>query len=109
MINKIPDTVEAWENGDLGRSEEHVEVYKPSVEEAGAIDEAFGLKAISIRLEKELIEDFKKIAEYHGLGYQPMMRQALHRFAQHEMKRIAIELMEQRKAEQEEAAKLKVA
>ena len=36
---------------------------------------------ISIRLSKSLIEDFKNIASIHGLGYQPLMRQALERFA----------------------------
>lgn len=109
MTDKILDTVEAWEAGNLGQSEEHAVVYKPTAEETALVDEAFGLKAISIRLEKDLIEDFKKIGEYHGVGYQPLMRQALHRFAQHEMKRIAIELMEQRKLEQEQQRQKKAA
>lgn len=109
MTDKILDTVEAWEDGNLGRSEEHAQVYTPSKEEESAIDDAFGLKAISIRLEKELIEDFKKIGEYHGVGYQPMMRQALHRFAQCEIKRIALELMEQKKQQEEERKARKAA
>ncbi|MEO5574294.1 MAG: hypothetical protein ABIR48_07420 [Gammaproteobacteria bacterium] len=43
---------------------------------------------ISIRLEKSLIEEFKLIAKAHGLGYQPLMRQCLRRFADGEIKRL---------------------
>ena len=35
-----------------------------------------------------LIEDFKMIAALHGLGYQPLMRQTLRRFADAEKKRL---------------------
>ena len=43
---------------------------------------------ISIRLQKSLIEDFKLLADLHGLGYQPLMRQILTRFADSEKKRL---------------------
>ncbi len=49
------------------------------------------MQMISIRLHKELIEDFKKIAEFRGIGYQPLMRDALQRFAAAEYKLIATE------------------
>lgn len=87
---KIEGTVEAWESGKLGRDEKHAKAAPKELEKE--IDEALGMQAISIRLSKELIEDFKFIARYHKLGYQPLMRDALKRFAESEYKRIAVTL-----------------
>ncbi len=56
--------------------------------EATLIQDSLGLQPISIRLEKTLIENFKAIATLEGIGYQTLMRQALRRFADCEMKRI---------------------
>lgn len=86
---KIASTSQAWEEGQLGRDEAHVQVASKEVELQ--LDESMGLQMISIRLQKELIEDYKKIAEFHGVGYQPLMRDALKRFAEAEFKKIAIE------------------
>jgi hypothetical protein len=36
-----------------------------------------------------LIKDMKLIAEYHGVGYQPLMRDVLNRFARTELHTIA--------------------
>lgn len=84
---KIPDTEEAWENGQLGRDEAHVVV--DTGDDLRDLDERLGLKAISIRLEKSLIDDFKKLAYLNnGMGYQTLMRQALKRFAECEMKQL---------------------
>jgi hypothetical protein len=82
----IPDTEEAWSSGALGREEEFAAVAPDDVELA--IDDHLDLQPISIRLEKSLIEDFKLIAALNGLGYQPLMRQALRRFAECEKKQI---------------------
>ncbi|MCL7943444.1 hypothetical protein [Marinobacter sp. ATCH36] len=86
MVKKIEGTPEAWEDGSLGREEEFVRVSK-NVDDA-ALDEAAGLQPISIRLQKSLIEDFKMIAEINGIGYQPLIRQVLKRFADSEKRRI---------------------
>ena len=86
---KIDSTPQAWESGQLGRDEAHVQVAPKEIELQ--VDEGMGLQMISIRLQKELIEDYKKIAEFHGVGYQPLMRDALRRFAEAEFKKIAIE------------------
>ncbi|WP_175023302.1 hypothetical protein [Rugamonas rivuli] len=86
---KIESTPEAWEEGALGRNAAHAKAVPKDVEQQ--VDDALGLQLISIRLQKELIEDYKKIAEFHGVGYQPLMRDALKRFAEAEYKRIAIE------------------
>lgn len=86
----IPGTDEAWESGQLGASATHVGHL--SAEDIAAdtalIQESFGLQPISIRLERALIENFKTIATIEGIGYQTLMRQALKRFAECEMKRI---------------------
>lgn len=76
-----------WESGQLGRDEAHVRVADP-VEET-ALDGALGLQLISIRLQGALIKDMKLIAEYHGIGYQPLMRDVLNRFARTELHTIA--------------------
>lgn len=90
---RIIDTEEAWDDGTLGRDEAFVAV---APEITPDIDESLGLQPISIRLERSLIDDFKLIAELHGLGYQPLMRQALKRFADSEKKRILREVVSQR-------------
>ena len=89
MTNKtqIEDTEEAWNSGALGRDEAFAELELDPL----AIDDAADLKMISIRLEKSLIEDFKMIASLSGLGYQPLMRQALKRFAESEKKQLLVE------------------
>lgn len=51
-------------------------------------DEILGLQAISIRLDRELIEEFKMLAALSGIGYQPLMRQALKEFSDKEKSRI---------------------
>ncbi|MEX2150967.1 MAG: hypothetical protein WD793_12190 [Steroidobacteraceae bacterium] len=83
---QVPSTDEAWDTGELGREEQFV-VRAPDVDEA-KIDNALDLQLISIRLQKSLIEDFKHIAALNGIGYQPLMRQILKRFADAEKKRI---------------------
>lgn len=98
----IPGTDEAWDEGSLGRDENYVAVASPNADLESRIDEACDLQPISIRLEKSLITDFKNIAALHNMGYQPLMRQALHRFASCEMKRIVNELAaEHARSEQE--------
>ncbi len=87
---KIEDTVEAWEDGRLGNDEKYVKKVDAATEKQ--IDEALGLQAISIRLQKELIEQFKLIAKIHGMGYQPLMREALKRFAEAEIKMLLVQI-----------------
>ena len=91
---KIKDTPEAWEDGELGREAQFVEV--ASEDHESALSEALDMQAISIRLPKELIKQYKLIAGFHGVGYQPLMRDILHRFVPNALKEI---LEEQIKAE----------
>jgi predicted DNA binding CopG/RHH family protein len=89
---KIEGTEDAWEQRELGATEDFVEAVELSAEDQQAIDAALELQPISIRLPKSLIEDFKAIASLSGLGYQPLMRQVLTRFADCEKKRILREV-----------------
>lgn len=81
------DTESPWESGTLGRSDEHVVIASPEVE--ASLDDALCLQPISVRLQQSLINDLKLIAAYHGIGYQPLMRNALHRFARFELREMA--------------------
>lgn len=85
----IASTDDAWDDRELGCSEAHVKVADDVTEEQ--INEALELQPISIRLNKSLIEDLKMIADLHGLGYQPLVRQVLNRFADCEKKRLLAE------------------
>ena len=100
---KIDGTIDAWESGALGRDADHAKRAPKQLEQK--IDDALGMQAISIRLNKELIDDFKMIAKFHGVGYQPLMRDALKRFAESEYKRIVTELANNLEAEKSQPSK----
>ncbi|KRG63922.1 hypothetical protein ABB26_10110 [Stenotrophomonas humi] len=87
-----------WEDGEYGRSEDHVAVAPQSVHEE--FDKAMAMKLVSIRLPSALIESLKMIAEHHGIAYQPMIRDLLTRFARSEFSQIVYEMDEKMKATQ---------
>lgn len=66
---------EEWDNRELGATESFVR--KASPEHEKALDDKLDLQIISIRLQKNLIEDLKDLAGDDGLGYQPYIRQIL--------------------------------
>jgi hypothetical protein len=68
---------DAWDSRKLGASETHVRKASPNREQA--LDERLGLHTISIRLQKSLIDNLKRLAEDDGIGYQPYVRQLLMR------------------------------
>lgn len=84
----------AWDDGELGRDEQFVARLDASHE--AALDEAMEMQSISIRLPKQLIKQYKLIANYHGVGYQPLMRDVMARFVPGALKEIFEE--EQKKA-----------
>lgn len=53
-----------------------------------AIDDSLGLQPISIRLQKDLIDNLRGLAQLNGLGYQPLIRQILTRWVDSELKHI---------------------
>jgi len=96
--SKILGTDDAWESGELGTDEKHVRRVDQKLNDE--IDDSLGLQMISIRLEKKLIDSFKLLGSYHGVGYQPLMRDALKRFAEHELKAIVSGLVESQRMDQ---------
>lgn len=98
---KKPGSAEAWNSGELGENANSAKV--ASAETTQAINDALGLQMISIRLPKSVIEDFKVIAQIEGVGYQPLMRTALVRFAECEAKRVMREYAAQRESEKKAA------
>ena len=98
---KKPGNAEAWDSGELGEDKSSAKV--ASAETTRAINDALGLQMISIRLPKSVIEDFKVIAQIEGVGYQPLMRTALIRFAECEAKRVMREYAAQRELEKKVA------
>lgn len=74
-----------WEGGELGASVEHARVAKGA---SARLDASTGMKLVTIRLPVELVDTLKEIAVHHGLGYQPMVRDLLIRFAVSEVKLI---------------------
>lgn len=83
---KIDSTDEAWDERALGASEDHVVV--AGDEHAVALDRSLGLQSISIRLPKQMIDQFKLIAHFHGVGYQPLMRDVMARFIPNALREI---------------------
>jgi len=75
---KILDTAEAWEDGILGADETSAKV--SDLIDQDSIDEAVGLQVISIRLQKNVLQDLKAIAKMNNMGYQPLIKNLLQRF-----------------------------
>ena len=96
-MKKIKGTEEAWESGQLGQSPEHIA--KVTIDDLN-LNEALELKSISIRMPQPLLDDLKLVAEIHGMGYQPLIKQVLARFVEAEKK---IALKEKQKAIQEQS------
>lgn len=86
QTTKIESTDDAWDSGALGADEAHVSVAPAELE--ASIDASLGLQSISIRLPKQLIEAYKLIANHHGVGYQPLMRDILQRFVPEGLKEV---------------------
>jgi len=91
-------SVHPWDTGELGRDEKFAECAPADLREE--IDAALALQMISIRLKKETIKDMKSIAEYRGIGYQPLIRDVLAQFVRAELALILRELQEQKKAKE---------
>ena len=81
-----PELDELWDNGTLGRDEHYAAEGRTTVAE---IDEILGVETVSLRFNKELLQDLKDIAELNGLGYQPLIKQILQRFVDGEKRMIA--------------------
>ncbi len=96
---------EPWEDGSLGREAKYVARAPLAAE--NDLDEALGLQPVSIRLPRQLIDQFKLIAHFHGVGYQPLMRDVLTRFVPGALQEIlqAQQAQAQKAAQQAKPAK----
>lgn len=94
----IRGTADAWDDRTLGADEQYAVV--SDLIDQDALNESMELQMISIRIQKGLLEDLKYIAQINGLGYQPLIKQALRRFAECEKKRIIREMATQIQAEE---------
>lgn len=84
LVERIEADADNWgPAGKFGNDEKHVKPAPP--EAAQALEDALELQLISIRLSKGLLRDLKHIAEWHGIGYQPMIRDLLNRFVKSEI------------------------
>ena len=94
---RVPASNEAWESGELGNDPNFAKICDGDIQPQ--VDDALAMQPISIRLPKSLVETFKLLGQKHGLGYQPLMRRVLARFAESEMKLVLNEYVtEQRRA-----------
>ena len=94
---RIPASDEAWESGELGNDPKFAKIFEGDIQPQ--VDEAVAMQPISIRLPTSLVETFKLLGQRHGLGYQPLMRRVLIRWAEAEMKLVLNEsIAEQRRA-----------
>ncbi len=91
---RVPNSIkESLDEERLGRDELFVKVASRRV--AKEIDNALDLQMISIRLSKDLIQTFKLLGLKNGMGYQPLMREVLERFADNELKIIAKNILKE--------------
>jgi predicted DNA binding CopG/RHH family protein len=92
-LPKVVSSDEAWDDGSLGRDATYAKKVTISASHRAKLESKLNLQAISIRLPEELLADLKAIANMNGLGYQPLIRQILTRFAHAELKAVAREAM----------------
>jgi hypothetical protein len=95
---KIAASDEAWDEGTLGRDGAYAKRVPISPEHRAKLDAKMDLEPISIRLPKQLLADLKAIAAQNGLGYQPLVRQVLTRFATAELKAYARDALASQRA-----------
>lgn len=91
-IISIYADINKWENGELGNSEKYAKASNFTVSD---LQKSIELQAISLRINKDLLSDLKDLAKFHGIGYQPLMKQILRRFVDAEKRRLANELIAQ--------------
>jgi hypothetical protein len=96
-MNAIDETItEQWESGALGRDAAYARPADISLETE--VDQALAMKLVTMRLPVAMIEALKTIAQNHGIGYQPMIRDLLGRFIRSEIPAVLAQI-ESRAAE----------
>lgn len=90
MNTNTTNPASPWEELDSDLDESVVGI--ASADQEAEIEDALELQMISIRLQKSLIRQLKFIADFHNVGYQPLIRDLLGRFARSEIRDIATKL-----------------
>lgn len=102
IYEKYTDVADAWEpqsESGMGQNEQYVK--RAGAEYEASLDDTLALQMISIRLQKKLIEDLKVIARANGIGYQPLIRDILSRFARSETQNIMRDAISRKQLEAE--------
>jgi hypothetical protein len=94
-----------WEDRLVGADEQFVEVASEITLEVSA---ALELHPISIRFQKNLVDNLKALAQLHGLGYQPLVRQILTRWVDAELKHLIVQRANERTQALDEVARTKL-
>jgi hypothetical protein len=104
-FEQYTDVADEWEpQSKSGMGQDELYVKKVSAEDSTSLDDALSLQMISIRLQKNLIDDLKLIANANRIGYQPLMRDVLSRFARSEIQNIMRDAIARQKLEAEHAS-----
>ena len=80
--NQVDDAIAdagKWDSRELGADTRHAKRVTPESDEEidAAIERGLGLQPITLRLPKNLIERYKRMAKKKGLSYQPYIRMVL--------------------------------
>jgi predicted DNA binding CopG/RHH family protein len=89
----------AWDTRQLGQDAQFAK--KANKKTEVDLEAAMGFQLISIRMQKQLLEDLKFIAVAHNIGYQPLMRDVLSRFVVNEKKEIIRNSLERQSLERQ--------
>lgn len=90
LMNEIYADTHLWESGELGCSEEYAKASNFTVED---LQKSIELQAISLRINKDLLEDLKTLAGNYNIGYQPLIKQILRKFVDSEKSRLGKKLI----------------
>ena len=86
IYNEIHANTDKWESGELGATQEFVKVSEFTAKD---LQKSIELQPISLRINKDLLEDLKSLAKMHNIGYQPLMKQILKIFVDAEKRGLA--------------------
>lgn len=100
MNAKEKHAVDPWEAGELGCDIAHARRAPAEVE--AAVDQALAMKLVTMRLPIPMLDALKAIASFHGIGYQPMIRDLLGRFIKSEVPTILNAMQQQAEASEPE-------
>ena len=108
--DSVFDNSDQWNSRELGAEESFVKKSGMPKKLKAKLNERSNQKMqlISMRLPISLIENLKEIGEQEGLGYQPLAREVLQRFAEAENRKQINKLIAERRNLEKELEQMKV-